>query len=148
MAIYHWKPLVDFYNIQREMNRMFDDYFHRSPEEESNITSKWTPNVDIVEEDQDIILIAELPGVTKDKIKLSVNNGVLTLSGEKPTPEVKDADCYHCSERFFGPFERKFSLPTTVNESKIKADFKDGVLRITLPKAEEAKPKEIQIAAE
>jgi HSP20 family protein len=148
MAIYRWRPGFDFYQMQREMNRLFDEFYHQAKGEEENVSSAWSPNVDIVEHDQEILLVAELPGVSKKDIKLSVSKGVLTLSGEKQAPELAKDDCLHCTERFFGPFERKFTLPITVAEDKIKADFKDGLLKISLPKAEETKPKEITIKAE
>lgn len=148
MAIYRWRPGFDFYQMQREMNRIFDDFYRQAKGEETEETSGWSPNVDIIEHENEIVLVAELPGVSKQDIKLAVSNGVLTLSGEKQAPELAKDDCYHCTERFFGRFERKFTLPTTVADSKIKADFKDGVLKIVLPKAEEAKPKEIEIKAQ
>lgn len=148
MAIYRWRPGLDFYQMQREMNRLFDEFYQQSKGEEEHVGATWSPNVDIVEHDQEILLVAELPGVSKKDIKLSVSKGVLTLSGEKPAPDLTKDDCYHCTERFFGTFERKFTLPTMVAEDKIKADFKDGLLKISLPKAEEAKPKEISILAD
>ena len=148
MAIYRWRPGFDFSQMQREMNRIFDEYYHQSKGEEEPTGSAWRPNVDIVEHENEIVLVAELPGVSRKDIRLSVSKGVLTLGGEKQPPELAKDDCLHCTERFFGPFERKFTLPTTVAEEKIKADFKDGILKISLPKAEEAKPKEIEIKAD
>lgn len=145
MPIYRWRPMSDVYQVQKEMRRLFDHYFGSDWEEGEQVRATWNPLVDVVELDDEILLIAELPGVEKDNIKISVNNGVLNLSGEKKMSETEKNDCYHCSERFFGPFERVFNLPATVNESKIKADFKDGVLKIRLPKTESAKPHEIQI---
>lgn len=146
MAIYRWRPTSDVYQMQKEMKRLFDEYFSADWEEGEPVRSTWNPLVDVFELENEILLVAELPGVEKENIKISVNNGVLSLNGEKKLPENTKSDCYHCSERFFGPFERVFNLPATVNETKIKADFKDGVLKISLPKAEAAKPREIQIA--
>jgi len=149
MAIYRWHPSTDFDGLRNEMNRMFDNFFSQSTSQDPlQRRNDWRPSVDILEHEDAIHLIAELPGVPKDKIKLATANGVLTLSGEKNTPEVKKSDCYHCSERFFGAFERKFSLPTNVDLNKIQADYHDGILKIKLPKTEEAKPKEISIQAE
>ncbi len=146
MPIYRWRPMSDVYQVQKEMKRLFDQYFGADWEEGEQVRSAWSPLVDVVELDNEILLVAELPGVDKDNIKISVNNGVLSLSGEKKIAENEKNDCYHCSERLFGPFERVFNLPVIVNETKIKADFKDGLLKISLPKTEAAKPREIQIA--
>ncbi|MBN2090975.1 Hsp20/alpha crystallin family protein [candidate division KSB1 bacterium] len=146
MPIYRWRPMSDVYQVQNEMKRLFDQYFGSEWEEGEQVRATWNPLVDVVELENEILLVAELPGVDKEHIKISVNNGVLSLSGEKKLAENEKKDCYHCSERFFGPFERVFNLPATVNESKIKADFKDGLLKISLPKTEAAKPREIQIA--
>ncbi|MCI0513229.1 Hsp20/alpha crystallin family protein [candidate division KSB1 bacterium] len=148
MAIYRWRPGYDLYDVQKEVNRLFEDFFSQRGEEGEQVRSTWNPQVDIVEHENEIVLLAELPGVSRDQVKVSVNNGVLTLSGEKKFRELGKDDCYHCAERASGPFERKFTLPTTIDEAKIKAEFKDGVLRVVLPKAEAAKPKEIAIKVE
>lgn len=148
MAFYQWHPARNFQTVQREMNRLFEDFFDSQSVENENVKSNWSPKVDIFDQGDDIVFIAELPGVSKENMKLSVNQGVLALSGEKPAPVLGDNECVHCAERFFGPFERKFTLPSNVDASKINADFQNGVLNIKLPKAEEAKPKEIQIQAE
>ena len=146
MTNYLWRPGYDVYHVQREMNRLFDDFFKSESGSGENREFKWSPSVDIAEHDNEILLVAELAGVSKDDISISVDKSVLTLSGSKPAPEYEE-HCFHCSERFFGPFERKFTLPTMEDDFKSKVDFKDGVLRITLPKAEAAKPREIKIAS-
>ena len=146
MAYYHWRPEYDVYQVQREMNRLFDEYFNPEGDSDGNREVKWSPKVDIAEHSDDILLVAELAGVSKKDISISVDKSVLTLSGVKPVPEDEEHSLQR-SERFFGPFERKFTLPTMVDDSKIKADFKDGVLSIILPKAEAAKPREIAISA-
>lgn len=146
MAHYQWRPGYDVYHVQREMNRLFEEFSKSENSTEENVEVKWSPKVDIAEHSDDILLVAELAGVSKDDISISVDKSVLTLSGTKVVPE--DAEhCFQCSERSFGPFERKFTLPTMVDDAKIKADFKDGVLSIVLPKAEMAKPREIAISA-
>lgn len=145
MAILRWRPSFDIPNIQREVNRIFDDFYGRSTEEGEKYSRPWVPDVDIVELENEILLTAELPGVKKEDIKISVHDGELVLSGKKDAPATEKSDCYHCSERYYGAFERKFTLSSAIDSAKIKAEFKDGVLKMFLPKAEEAKPKQIEI---
>jgi len=128
------------------MNRLFDDFFGRLPMRTEGMERMWAPNVDVSETKDNIIVTAEIPGMTKDDIKVTFNENTLTLSGEKKQEkEEKDAD-YHRIERSYGSFTRSFDLPTTVQFDKIKANYKDGVLQVTMPKSEEVKPKEIPIA--
>lgn len=146
MAIVRWRPLRDIVSIQDEMNKLFDDFFGRTPtrwfQPEEGL---WAPNVDVSETKDNIVLIAEMPGLNKEDIKLSVQDNVLTLSGEKKQEkEEKDAN-YHRLERSYGAFCRSFTLPTPVQADKVKASYKDGILKVTLPKTEEVKPKEIPI---
>ena len=145
MAVLRWRPTSELSSIQREMNRLFDNFFGQREEESAKYAGRWVPDVDIVELENEIILTAELPGVSKDDIKISVHDGELILIGKKEVPESEKSDCYHCSERYYGPFERRFTLSTTIDTSKINAEFKHGVLKVILPKAEEAKPKQIEI---
>ena len=146
MTIMRWRPVRDIVSIQDEMNRMFDGFFGKKPqrwfEPEEGL---WSPTVDVSEDKDNIMLTAEVPGLKKEDIKLSVQDNVLTISGEKKQEkEEKDAD-YHRLERSFGSFCRSFTLPTPVQPDKIKASYKEGVLKVTLPKTEEVKPKEIPI---
>ncbi|MDP2960008.1 MAG: Hsp20/alpha crystallin family protein [candidate division Zixibacteria bacterium] len=147
MAIVRWRPLRDIVSIQDEMNQLFDDFFggrvpRRWLKAEEGL---WTPNVDVNETKDEIVVTAEMPGLKKEDIKLSVQDNVLTLSGEKNhEKEEKDANFYRL-ERNFGSFCRSFTLPTSVEADKIKASFKDGILKVTLPKSEKVKPKEIPI---
>jgi len=148
MAIMRWRPLRDIVSIQDEMNRLFDAFggFGRKPqrwfEPEEGL---WSPTVDVSETRDNIVVTAEIPGLKKEDIKLSVQENVLTLSGEKKQEtEEKDANFYRL-ERNFGSFYRSFTLPTPVQPDKIKASYKDGVLKVSLPKSEEVKPKEIPI---
>jgi len=107
----------------------------------------WAPAVDIFEKDHDLVIRAELPGVNKDDIDVGIEDGVLTLRGErKREAEVEDGSAYRL-ERVYGAFTRSFTLPTTVDASKIEAAYKDGVLQVTVPKLEAAKPKKVQIKA-
>ena len=105
----------------------------------------WAPAVDIYEKASDVVLKAELPGVDPKDVDIRIENNVLTLKGERKLEGDVKRESYHRVERSYGSFTRSFTLPSTVDTSSVKADYKDGVLRITLPKREEAKPKQIQI---
>jgi HSP20 family protein len=145
MSLMKWRPARDLWGIQEEMNRLFDEFFSRTParfEEEG----MWAPHVDISETKDDIIVVAEAPGMKKEDIKITVQDNVLTLKGEKKQEKEEKEANYHRIERSHGSFTRSFELPTTIQVDRIKANYKDGVLHISLPKAEEVKPKEISIS--
>jgi len=128
------------------MNRMFDDAGRTWRSDEPAATTTWSPAVDIFETEGEIVVKAELPGMERNDIGVNLEKNVLTVKGERRfTKETKD-DNYHRIERSYGTFSRAFSIPTTVDEEKIRADYKDGVLKIVLPKKEQAKPKQIRIA--
>jgi HSP20 family protein len=108
----------------------------------------WSPSVDVSETKDNVVIKAEIPGMTKDDVKISIQDNVITLKGEKKQEkEEKDAN-YHRIERSYGSFCRSFTLPAAVKADKIKATYKDGILNVTLPKTEEVKPKEIPINVE
>src|SRR5437588_12191789 len=112
----------------------------------SQLLSGWTPALDVFEDSSNVYVRAELPGMKKEEIELSLHDGSLSLSGERKTEEkFKDAEVYR-AERFVGRFQRTVSLPTPVARDKVKAQYKDGILTVTLPKAEEAKPKHIDVS--
>jgi HSP20 family protein len=144
MAVIRWRPFSEMSNLQREMNRMFDS-FMRMPDEEEGFRGTWSPEIDIKETADAIVIQADLPGMKKDEIKLQIRDNTLQISGEKKMQEEKKGETYHRVERVYGSFRRTFTLPTMVDSSKIQAIYKDGVLHLTLPKSEESKPKEIQI---
>ena len=136
----------DFFGIQREINRVFDNAFRGGVQaDESLASSYWTPAVDIVEQANEYIVKMELPGVNKDEVVVSLESNILTIKGEKKQEnEEKDQHSYRI-ERSYGSFQRSFTLPTTVKSDKIDAVYRDGVLTISLPKAEESKPKQIEV---
>lgn len=137
----------DFGSLQDKINRMFDDTFRSlsiSDREEME-TGNWTPSVDVVENNDNYLVKADIPGVKKDDLKVDVKNGTLVIKGEKKQEEKVEKDNYIRVERSYGNFIRSFTLPTNVDSSKINAKFTDGVLEITIPKKEEAKPKEVKI---
>lgn len=143
MTVVRWKPWQEVNSLQREMNRMFDSFF-QEPDESSSM-SAWYPSVDIKETPDVIDVYAELPGMTKKDIKISIRENVLQISGEKQREEHEDDANYHRMERIYGTFSRSFTLPTKVQMDKVNAVFNDGVLHLALPKAEEEKPRQIQI---
>ncbi len=148
MAIVRWDPLRDLVALQDRMNRLFEDSLARTRGrggEEGLVTGAWTPPVDIYETDDAIVLKAELPGIDRKDIQLEVRDGVLTLKGERRFEKEVKEENYHRIERAYGSFARSFTLPNTVQPDKVRARFKDGVLEVTLPKAEESRPRQIKV---
>ena len=137
----NWSPLDRLASFRDEINRLFDT----STPAQSCFFSGWNPTLDVYDEKDRFLVSVELPGMKKEEINLSFQDGVLTVSGErKHEREGKEGETFR-SERYFGKFQRSVSLPASVDASKINATYKDGVLQIDLPKAEEAKPKQIQV---
>lgn len=130
-------------DISREADRFFSDLFDRGV---VRFTDEWAPMVDVSETKDEVIVKAEVPGMTKEEISVTLQDNVLTLRGEKKQEKEEKDKTFHRVERSYGSFVRSFTLPTLVQEDKVKASYKDGVLHITLPKAEEVKPKEISIS--
>ena len=149
MSIIRWRPTRDLLSIRDEVNRLFDNFFTGLPERRRGLLDgEWAPSVDVAETDNEVVVTAELPGVKQDDVDITVTDDVLTLKGEKKEEkEVKEKN-YHRIERSYGSFQRSVSLPAGVQADKAKATYKDGVLHITVPKAEEAKPKQIKINVE
>lgn len=149
MAIVRWEPFRDMVGIQERMNRLFDEAFRGTPragsEDDWALGGSWAPAVDIYEQGGDIVLKAELPGVDPKNADIRVENNTLTLRGERKLDNEIKRENYHRVERAYGTFSRSFTLPSVVDTDKIKAEYKDGVLLVTLPKREEAKPKQITV---
>jgi HSP20 family protein len=131
--------------MQEEMNRYFDDFF--GEQRRGLAEGAWLPAVDVSETDSEMVVRAELPGMTQDDIEVNLQDNVLTLKGEKKQEKKEEKENYHRVERSYGSFSRSFTLPAGVNQDEVKATFKDGVLEIAMPKTEEAKPKKIAITA-
>jgi HSP20 family protein len=146
MAVIRWDPFRDLNTLQDRMNRLFDDAGRGWRNDEPAATTTWSPAVDIYETEGEIVVKAELPGMDRKDIALHLENNVLTIRGERKFEKETKEDNYHRIERSYGTFSRSFSIPTTVDEEKIRADYKEGVLKVALPKKEQAKPKQIQIA--
>ena len=132
--------------MQNDMNRIFDEFFRGDIlGNESFVTRDWSPAVDVVENKDNFLLKADLPGMNKDDVKITLENNMLTIRGEKKNEfEKKDGE-YHRIERSYGSFERSFTIPGSVKTDKIDAEYKDGILTLILPKAEEARPKLIDV---
>ena len=145
MAIVRWEPFRDLMTTQREFDRLFKEAFTPFFGEGELSTRTWAPAVDIFENENDIVLKAELAGVDPKDVEVRVEDSTLYLKGERKfEKQVKDEN-YHRVERSYGSFARSFSLPNSINAEKVKAEYKDGLLMLTLPKREEAKPKTIKI---
>ena len=149
MAIVRWEPFRDLLGLQERMNRLFDESYRGAPRGadagEWALGGSWAPAVDIYEQDGNIVMKAELPGVDPKAVDIRLENNTLTLRGERKLDSEVKQDSYHRVERSYGAFSRSFTLPTVVDQGNIKAEFKDGVLKLVLPKREEAKPRQIQI---
>src|SRR5215831_1561247 len=147
MNITRWEPYRELATLQDRLNRAFGSAFGRTDREDEVSMAAWVPPVDITEEKDRIVITAELPGFKEDQIEIQSENGMLSLRGERKFEKESDGKSYHRIERSYGQFVRSFSLPNNVDREKIKADFSDGLLRIELPKREDAKPRTIKITA-
>ena len=152
MAIVRWRPFEDLMNIEEEISRFFDEFFGSrvpaSAAQQREGSPAWVPRVDISETEDEIIVRADIPGMKKEDIKVTLADNVLTISGEKKIERDEKKENYHRVERVFGTFSRSFYIPTNVDASKITAKYNNGVLEVRLPKKEEAKPKEIPVNVE
>jgi len=142
-----WKPF-EFDRMRREMDRLWDSFFEGRPGRKAGEVGEWLPSLDVSETKNDLVVKAELPGMDPKDIEISLNNGLLTIKGEKKQEKEEKDENYHVIERSYGSFTRSVRLPREVQSDKISASYKNGVLRVTLPKSEEAKKKEIKIKVE
>ena len=138
-----WEPFSNS-GLESQVNRIFGELMGRS--QESNLTS-WAPAVDIFESEHELVVKADVPDVKPGELDIRVENNILTIRGERKFEKKVDEKNYLRVERSYGSFARSFSLANTVNSEAIKADYKDGVLTLTIPKREEAKPKQIKVNA-
>ncbi len=147
MNLMRWEPYRDIATLQDRLNRALGSGFGHSERENEMNLAAWAPPVDIAEEKDRIVITAELPGFQENQIEIQSENGMLTLRGERKFESEHDGKSYHRVERSYGQFVRTFSLPNNVDREKIKADFSNGLLRVELPKREDAKPRTIKITA-
>ena len=144
-ALSKWNPFRELDEIQNRLSSLFGRTPVRGLGEEAMTVSEWTPLVDITEDDREYLIKAELPEVKKEDVKVTVENGTLTITGERKFEKEEKGKKYHRIERAYGSFMRSFTLPEGAAGEKVSADFKDGVLKVHLPKSAEAKPKSIDV---
>src|SRR5438552_17456227 len=144
MNIVKYDPFRELRSLQDEMTRLFTGVVPAVSREEM-LNGAWSPKVDIFENKENLVLEAELPGMNRDDFELSIENNVITLKGERKFEKKTDDDNYHRVERSYGVFTRSFTLPQTVSAEGAKAEFKNGILHVSLPKREETKARKIEI---
>src|SRR5213079_3458977 len=138
-----WEPFRGVTSLQEQVNRLFNDAFERQGEE-SSLTA-WAPAVDIYETEHELVVKADLPDVDPKDLDIGVENNILTIRGERKFEKKVNEENYVRVERSYGSFARSFTLANTVNSDAIKADYQNGVLTLTIPKREEAKPKQVKV---
>lgn len=142
------RPIQDLFSIHNDMSRLFDQWYRPARNRAEGENLDWMPVVDILEANGHVEIRAEMPGLSEQDVQVSVTDDVLTLKGEKTQESEQDDQKYHRVERSYGRFQRSFTLPANLNPEAIKAKFTNGVLTVSIPKAEEVQPKEIQISVE
>src|SRR5208283_1827929 len=145
-SISRFEPFRSASSLPEQLNRLFNEAFERSSEE-GNLTA-WAPSVDIYETEHELVVKADLPDVKPEELDIRVENNILTIRGERKFEKSVNENNYLRVERSYGSFARSFSLANTVNSEAIKADYKNGVLTLSIPKREEAKPKQIKVNVE
>ncbi len=140
-----WPSFDRWISLRDDLNTLFELPFWSNFGRQSQLFSGWSPALDLYQNTDDVIALVELPGMRKEDIEISLHNGTLTISGERKS-ETSDGAAER-TERYVGKFRRSINLPTRVDASKVSATYRDGILTVTLPKAEEAKPKQIQVDA-
>jgi HSP20 family protein len=145
-SITRFEPVRGVFSLQDQINRLFNEAFDRSSDE-ANLTA-WAPAVDIFETEHELVVKADLPEITPEELDIRVENNILTIRGERKFEKQVNEDHYLRVERSYGSFSRSFSLSNTVNTEAIKADYQNGVLTLSIPKREEAKPKQIKVRVE
>ncbi len=144
-TITRWEPFRGLTTLQDQMNRLFENTLFRGRSDESALTT-WAPAVDIYETENALVVKADLPDVNEKDLDIQVENNILTIRGERKFERDVKEDNYLRVERAYGSFSRSFSLGNTVNTEAIKAEYRDGVLTLTIPKREEAKPKQVKVS--
>ena len=148
MNIIKYDPFRELRSLQDDMNRLFMSNLSRGEGNEGFMSGSWSPSVDIFENEDKLVLEAELPGMKREDIELSIENNIVTLKGERKFEKKAEGDNYHRVERSYGSFTRSFSLPQTVTSEGANAEFNNGVLRVSLPKREETKARKIEISGQ
>lgn len=145
MNIIRWTPFRDLVTVREKMNDIFEEAFTSRGEEKDMVASTWTPSVDIYENENELVLSAEAPGIEDKDIEIKIENNTLSIQGERKIEKETKEENYHRIERSYGSFYRSFTLPTNINQDNIKAEYDNGVLRISMPKKPELKPKKVKV---
>jgi len=146
MAIIRWDPFRDLMTLRERMNRLFEDAFSSARGEERDIiSSSWAPAVDIYEDENQLVVTAEVPGIDEKDIEIKVEDSTLSIQGERKMEKETKEENYHRIERAYGSFYRSFTLPNYIDQDKIQAEHQNGILKITLPKKPELKPRKVKI---
>lgn len=144
MELMPWKPFGELNPFRADLDRLWDRFFRERPSAGA-FTEEWSPSVDISETESNLIIKAELPGLEANDVNVSISGDLLTIKGEKKKEKEEKDEHHHYMERYEGTFQRSFRLPVAINADKVDAEFGKGVLKITLPKIEEAKKKDVKI---
>ena len=144
MALVRFEPARELEGLQSDMNRLFDGFF--GPRSNGNGARRWLPAMDLVEAEGDLVLRADLPGVSEEDVEIEIRDGVLTIAGERKTEHENRREGFHRVERAFGSFSRSLTLPKGVDADAVTASFDRGVLEVRVPKPEERKPKRVEIS--
>jgi len=146
--IKRWEPFGELERMRREMDRLWDSFFETRSRRRGTEIAEWVPSLDVSETKNEIVVKAEIPGIDPKDIDISLLNDVLTIKGEKKQEKEEKEENYHLIERSYGSFSRSIRLPKEVQGDKINASYKNGILKVMLPKSEEAKKREIKIRVE
>jgi len=145
MAIIRWDPFRDMVTLREKMNRLFEDVFTGQSEGKELAVSSWAPAVDIFETENDLVMTAEVPGIDEKDIEIKIEDNTLILKGARKFEKETKEENYHRIERSCGSFYRAFTLPSSIDPEKIQAEHENGVLKITMPKRTELKPRKVKI---
>jgi len=145
MAIIRFDPFRDLVTLREKMNRLFEDAATSRGEEKDLISSSWSPSVDIYEDEHQLVLMAEVPGISEKDVEVKIEDNLLSIRGERKMEKETKEENYHRIERAYGTFLRSFTLPNYIDQDKIRAEHENGVLKITMPKKAELKPRKVKI---
>ncbi len=147
MNLVKWNPSAELEEISNRLHRIFGRAPARAePNNEMLVVADWAPSVDISETDAAYLVKAEIPGVQKEDVKVTLQDGMLTIQGERNQEKEEKGKKFHRVERCYGSFMRSFRVPDDADEGKVKAEFKDGMLNVTLAKSEKAKPRQVNVS--
>lgn len=146
MAIIRWDPFRDLVTLRERMNRLFEDAVSTARSEEKDmISSSWAPAVDIYEDENQLVLTAEIPGINEKDVEIKIEDNTLSIHGERTLEKETREENYHRIERAYGSFYRSFTLPNHIDQDKIQAEHENGVLKISMPKRPELQPRKVKI---